>query len=436
VHASGTVTCWGQNRYGQLGNGTRDTHDGYADPAPGAKGITDAKRIATGTFHTCVVRSGGEVACFGDDIKDDILENGQDLTPVPVNGLADAREVAAGLGYVCVLRRSGRVACWGANDRGQLGDGRSARRNTPEDVPGLDEVVQIAGGDSSVCVRRKNGDVLCWGRAGTASSATAPRPERGHRPRRSEASPKRSTCQSATKRASSRPQARSGAGAGPPTARSAATPRRCFPSPRRSCGPPLIEPSPILGDPRRTNARRPDVNPLVAHHPQPYARRPMTKTRRPTDALLKELRDFGLEYPGAHTKSPWPDHLDLAVNDKTFAYLSVEGEPFSISCKLPHSGAMALALPNTEPTAYGLGKSGWVSVRFPDGEVPPIEILKAWIDESYRAQAPKKLVKELESRGAAAAPASAKPSTRASNAQKKASPARKATSAARKPARG
>jgi predicted DNA-binding protein (MmcQ/YjbR family) len=138
----------------------------------------------------------------------------------------------------------------------------------------------------------------------------------------------------------------------------------------------------------------------------------MTRKRSPTDALLKDLRAFGLEYPGAHPKSPWPGHLDLAVNDKTFAYLSVEGEPFSISCKLPRSGAMALALPNTEPTAYGLGKSGWVSARFPDGEVPPVEMLKAWIDESYRAQAPKKLVKQLDAGGAAAAPAPAKPSAR------------------------
>jgi predicted DNA-binding protein (MmcQ/YjbR family) len=119
--------------------------------------------------------------------------------------------------------------------------------------------------------------------------------------------------------------------------------------------------------------------------------------RRPTDALLKELRAFGLAYPGAHTKSPWPGHLDLAVNDKTFAYLSLEGEPLSISCKLPKSAALALMLPNTQPAAYGLGKSGWVSADFSAGQPPPIDLLKAWLDESYRAQAPKKLLRELDS---------------------------------------
>jgi predicted DNA-binding protein (MmcQ/YjbR family) len=121
----------------------------------------------------------------------------------------------------------------------------------------------------------------------------------------------------------------------------------------------------------------------------------MPRTKRATDAVLKELRDFGLAYPGAHTKSPWPGHLDLAVKDKTFAYLSVEGEPFKISCKLPESNGTALMLPFATPTGYGLGKSGWVSAQFAEGQMPPKDLLKEWIDESYRAQAPKKLVASL-----------------------------------------
>lgn len=132
----------------------------------------------------------------------------------------------------------------------------------------------------------------------------------------------------------------------------------------------------------------------------------MPKKKLPTDAVLAELRAFGLAYPGAHTKSPWPGHLDLAVKDKTFAYLSIDGEPIHISCKLPQTGAMALLLPFTSPTAYGLGKSGWVSAQFAPGEIPPVDMLKAWIDESYRAQAPKKLVATLGlGQGAPAAPA-------------------------------
>lgn len=138
-----------------------------------------------------------------------------------------------------------------------------------------------------------------------------------------------------------------------------------------------------------------------------------------SDKALVELRTFGLAYPGAHTKSPWPGHLDLAVNDKTFAYLTIEGEPFKISCKLPQSAEIALLLPFCKPTEYGLGKSGWVSAQFPDGKPLPVEMLKQWIDESYRAQAPKKLLKELGGDGGA----------RAKSTVKRAKPVAKRTSA-------
>ena len=119
-----------------------------------------------------------------------------------------------------------------------------------------------------------------------------------------------------------------------------------------------------------------------------------------SDAIVKELRAFGLTYPGAHSKAPWPGHDDLAVNDKTFAYLAANGEPFSISCKLIYTGEAALELPYAKPTGYGLGKSGWVTFSPSETEMPPIEQLKEWIDESYRAQAPKKLVKQLDARSA------------------------------------
>ena len=117
-----------------------------------------------------------------------------------------------------------------------------------------------------------------------------------------------------------------------------------------------------------------------------------------SDRLVDELRAWGLTLPGAHRKSPWPDHDDLAVRDKTFAYLPGKGKPFSLSCKLPYTGYEALQLPYAEPTGYGLGRSGWVSFNPLDGQVPRIEQLKAWVEESYRAQAPRKLVKELDER--------------------------------------
>lgn len=120
--------------------------------------------------------------------------------------------------------------------------------------------------------------------------------------------------------------------------------------------------------------------------------------RSPLDALCDRLHAFGLALPGAHTKSPWPGHRDLAVNDKTFCYLSTPGEPFSIGCKLPGSAHVALLLPFVTPTAYGLGKSGWVTAQLPPKMKIDEAMLEAWIVESYRAQAPKRFVKELDAR--------------------------------------
>jgi predicted DNA-binding protein (MmcQ/YjbR family) len=116
------------------------------------------------------------------------------------------------------------------------------------------------------------------------------------------------------------------------------------------------------------------------------------------EALVRELRAYGLGFPGAHSKAPWPGHDDLAVKDKTFAYLPAEGEPLSLSFKLPYTGEAALELPFAAPTGYGLGKSGWVTFTPSPEEMPPPDHWKDWLDESYRAQAPRRLVKELDAR--------------------------------------
>ena len=113
--------------------------------------------------------------------------------------------------------------------------------------------------------------------------------------------------------------------------------------------------------------------------------------KAPADAV-DQLRAFGLTYPETGLKSPWPGHADLAVRGKTFAYLSAAGEPFSLSCKLPFSGDEARDRPFVAPTGYGLGKSGWVTAKWPEDAADPMAMFRAWIDESYRAQAPKKLI--------------------------------------------
>lgn len=118
--------------------------------------------------------------------------------------------------------------------------------------------------------------------------------------------------------------------------------------------------------------------------------------RKTLESLELELRDYAMGFPEATEDHPW-GHRAIKVKKKTFVFLGGEANPaeLSISVKLPSSRDIALDLPFAEPTGYGLGKSGWVTARFTKvGEVP-LDLLRGWIDESYRAIAPKKLSKLL-----------------------------------------
>lgn len=107
------------------------------------------------------------------------------------------------------------------------------------------------------------------------------------------------------------------------------------------------------------------------------------------------LRRFALGFPETIEEFPW-GHRAFKVKKKTFLFLAADASGLSLSVKLPESRGIALTLPFAQPTGYGLGKSGWVTASFPGRRKPPLDLLKEWIEESYRAIAPKKLVAFLD----------------------------------------
>ena len=117
----------------------------------------------------------------------------------------------------------------------------------------------------------------------------------------------------------------------------------------------------------------------------------------PGPKAVMELRAFALGLPGAVEEFPWGDRA-LKVNKKVFAFLGAYEGGLAMSVKLAETAAVALALPFASPTRYGLGKAGWVTAQFAPKERPPVALLRAWIEESYRAVAPKKLVAALDAR--------------------------------------
>jgi predicted DNA-binding protein (MmcQ/YjbR family) len=114
------------------------------------------------------------------------------------------------------------------------------------------------------------------------------------------------------------------------------------------------------------------------------------------ESIELKLRDYAMSFPEATEDFPW-GHRAIKVKKKAFLFLGGDksASELSLSVKLPSSRDIALDLPFAEPTGYGLGKSGWVSARFSKAKDVPLDLLKAWIDESYRAIAPKKLSAQL-----------------------------------------
>jgi predicted DNA-binding protein (MmcQ/YjbR family) len=127
----------------------------------------------------------------------------------------------------------------------------------------------------------------------------------------------------------------------------------------------------------------------------------------PARAAERALLAFALGYPGAYEDNPWGERV-AKVKGKVFVFLGRPEDGLSLSVKLPQSGTMALSLPFASPTGYGLGKSGWVTVALRPRQKAPIAMLKQWIDESYRAVAPRTLVKALDDGPEAAPPPKAR----------------------------
>jgi predicted DNA-binding protein (MmcQ/YjbR family) len=111
------------------------------------------------------------------------------------------------------------------------------------------------------------------------------------------------------------------------------------------------------------------------------------------------LQAFALGLPGAYEDHPW-DEVVFKVSKKVFVFFGLAAEMdkrVHLTVKLPETGVYALQMPFVKPAGYNLGKSGWVTVQYPSDADPPVDLLLEWIEESYRAVAPKRLVKELDS---------------------------------------
>ncbi|MDA8545546.1 hypothetical protein N9K60_02030 [Candidatus Poseidoniales archaeon] len=184
----GSVSCWGDNYNGALGDGTSTTRNTPALTSSLGTGRT-AVAISSGYGHTCVILDNGSVSCWGDNyngaLGDGTLINHR-KTPALTSSLGTGRtavSISVG-GHACVILDDGNVSCWGSNYEGQLGNGNTTNRNTPVQTssfgPGR-TVVGLASGSDHTCSILDNRSVSCWGHNdhgrlgdGTSTSRSTP----------------------------------------------------------------------------------------------------------------------------------------------------------------------------------------------------------------------------------------------------------------------
>jgi alpha-tubulin suppressor-like RCC1 family protein len=161
---SGGVKCWGFNYFGQLGDGTTINRTTPVDVVGLASDVTS---ISVNYSHSCVLTSSGGVKCWGDNSYGQLGDGTTTNSTSPVNVVGLKSGVAAistGYRYTCALIESGGMKCWGSNGSGQLGDGTTNNRTTPVDVIGLTSgVAAISAGSFSNCALTSSGGVKCWG---------------------------------------------------------------------------------------------------------------------------------------------------------------------------------------------------------------------------------------------------------------------------------
>ncbi len=162
--AIGAAYCWGNNWYGQLGDGT--TTNRYV-PVTVTGGLTFVT-LTAGLNHTCGLTADGLAYCWGRNSNGQLgvgTDTTRHLTPVAVSGGIGFASVRAMSLHTCGVTSAGAAYCWGANDVGQLGDGTQTRRYTPVAVKGglTFAALGMADGNHTCGVTASGGVAYCWG---------------------------------------------------------------------------------------------------------------------------------------------------------------------------------------------------------------------------------------------------------------------------------
>lgn len=160
-----TITCWGSDSQGQLGDGNLKE---ITNPVKVSLLSSNAVGLGTGIDHSCALLSDKSIECWGDNWFGQLgaglpmgIENLVYDKPQKILGISNAEKITLGSYHTCALLEDTTVKCWGFNDYGQLGIGNTDDQNTPQTV--LAGAVDIAAGEAHTCAVMLDGSMKCWG---------------------------------------------------------------------------------------------------------------------------------------------------------------------------------------------------------------------------------------------------------------------------------
>jgi alpha-tubulin suppressor-like RCC1 family protein len=167
---AGAVFCWGANFIGQVGTGVFNDQPGdpigIAVPTQVVGLGSGVTQLAVGSFHSCVIKLGGGVSCWGADGVGELGDgnvNSRSAVPIGVSTMASgAQQLTAGADHTCAVKTDGSLWCWGDNTQGDLGDGNDTITPVPVLITGLAHVSAVDAGFAHTCAI-SHGALFCWG---------------------------------------------------------------------------------------------------------------------------------------------------------------------------------------------------------------------------------------------------------------------------------
>ncbi len=163
VRTEGSLWCWGLNSSGQVGTGTGDLI--FLRPAA-AGSASDWDRVSSGAAFTCALNTSKKIACFGANNLGQLGDGTLSGKPTPTP-IADTttlwKALDAGVSHTCAISDGGDLFCWGANVRGQVGDGSTDNRSAPTPVIKAGPWASVSAGSEFTCAVHTDGTLWCWG---------------------------------------------------------------------------------------------------------------------------------------------------------------------------------------------------------------------------------------------------------------------------------